>query len=405
MLLGKLYLSCVPRSSAAERLSCVPRLRGGTTMNILIALYRYFFWGGLQKDTLRLAEEATKRGHRVTVFTTSWENPPDFITTVQVKPCGLTNVSRMRHFNEAWMRYRRESGCDVSVAMDRVQGADFYFAADSCLKAYYKRRKPAWMLKLLPRYRFILGMEEKVCGAASPTITWYISPFQKKEFMEEYGTSESHLQELPPGMNPACVRPDEQKALEIRQAVRQELGIRDDEKALVLVGTNILRKGMDRLLAAAASLPTELRSKVRVVIVGNNDAGKLEAIAGKLGVWQQCILTGARKDVERILLASDLMVHPAREEGTGTVLVEGIASGVPVICSACCGFSPYVEAAAGLVTPEPFEQKALDTMLLDALQHLPELTAKTRQYAQMHDFTKRQTVMVDNLEEFYKRKQ
>ena len=374
-------------------------------MNILIALYRYFFWGGLQKDTLRLAEEASRRGHHVTVFTTSWENPPDFIKTVQVKPHGLTNVGRMRHFNEAWLRYLRESGCDVSVAMDRVEGADFYFAADSCLKAYYKRRHPAWMLKLLPRYRFILRMEEKVCGALSPTITWYISPFQKKEFMEEYGTEEAHLQELPPGMNPACVRPDEQKALEIRQAVRQELGIRDDETALVLVGTNILRKGMDRLLAAAASLPAELRAKVRVVIVGNNDAGKLEAIAGKLGIWPQCILTGARKDVERILLGSDLMVHPAREEGTGTVLVEGIAAGVPVICSACCGFSPYVEAAAGLVTPEPFAQDALNAMLLDAMRRLPELTAKTRLYAKQNDFTTRQKVMVDNLEEFYKRKQ
>ncbi|MBR4676340.1 MAG: glycosyltransferase family 4 protein [Victivallales bacterium] len=374
-------------------------------MNILIALYRYFFWGGLQKDTLRLAEEATKRGHRVTVFTTSWENPPDFITTVQVKPCGLTNVSRMRHFNEAWLRYLRENGCDVSVAMDRVEGADFYFAADSCLKAFYKRKHPEWMLKLLPRYRFILGMEEKVCGAASPTVTWYISPFQKKEFMEEYGTSASHLQELPPGMNPACVRPDEQRALEIRQAVRRELGIRDDEIVLVLVGTNILRKGMDRLLAAAASLPGELRAKVRVVIVGNNDTGKLETIAGKLGVWSQCILTGARKDVERILLGSDLMVHPAREEGTGTVLVEGIAAGVPVICSECCGFSPYVKAAAGLVTPEPFVQENLNAMLLDALRRLPELIAQTRLYAKQNDFTTRQKVMVDNLEAFYKRKQ
>ncbi len=373
-------------------------------MNILIALYRYFFWGGLQKDTLRLAEEATKRGHRVTVFTTSWENPPDFIKIVQVKPFGFTNVSRMRHFNEAWLHYLRESGCDVSVAMDRVEGADFYFAADSCLKAYYKRKHPEWMLKLLPRYRFILGMEEKVCGAASPTVTWYISPFQKKEFMEEYGTSESHLQELPPGMNPACVRPDEQKVLEIRQAVRRELGIRDDEIALVLVGTNILRKGMDRLFDAAASLPTELRTKVHVVIVGNNDAGKLETIAGKLGIWSQCILTGARKDVERILLGSDLMVHPAREEGTGTVLVEGIAAGVPVICSACCGFSPYVKAAAGLVTPEPFVQDNLNAMLLDALRRLPELTAKTRLYAKQNDFTTRQKVMVDNLEAFYKRK-
>ena len=370
-------------------------------MKIIIALYRYFYWGGLQKDTLRLAEEAVKRGHQVTIFTTEWENPPDFITVERVARAGLTNISRMRHFDAAWRARLAEGSHDVAVAMDRVSGADFYFAADSCLKAYYKRKHPAWLLKLLPRYRFILGMEERVCGAASPTITWYISPFQRDEFMAEYGTDAAHLKELPPGMNPACVRPEETRALAIREEVRAELGIKPSETALVLVGTNILRKGMDRLLEAAASLPGEMRGRVRIVMVGNNDARKLQAIAERLQIWPQCILTGARKDVERILLASDLMVHPAREEGTGTVLVEGIASGVPVICSGCCGFSPYVQAAAGLVVPEPFRQEALNAMLRDAIQRLPDITDRTRRYAAQNDFTTRQKVMVDNLEEFY----
>ena len=103
------------------------------SLHIIIALYKYVFWGGLQKDTLRLAEEAVRRGHRVTVFTTDWENPPDFICVEKCRVSGLSNVSRMRSFNHAWKERLEQGGYDVSVAMERVEGADFYFAADSAI--------------------------------------------------------------------------------------------------------------------------------------------------------------------------------------------------------------------------------------------------------------------------------
>ena len=45
-------------------------------MKLLLALFKYFPSGGLQKDTLRIAEEAIRRGHDVTLLTTSWEGPP-----------------------------------------------------------------------------------------------------------------------------------------------------------------------------------------------------------------------------------------------------------------------------------------------------------------------------------------
>ena len=45
-------------------------------MKLLLALFKYFPSGGLQKDTLRFAEEAIRRGHDVTLLTTSWEGPP-----------------------------------------------------------------------------------------------------------------------------------------------------------------------------------------------------------------------------------------------------------------------------------------------------------------------------------------
>ncbi|MBQ7176691.1 MAG: glycosyltransferase family 4 protein [Victivallales bacterium] len=368
----------------------------GKKLHIIVALYKYVFWGGLQKDTLRMAEEAVKRGHKVTVFTTDWENPPDFITVEKCRVSGWSNVSRMKCFNNAWKERLGQGGFDVSVAMDRVEGADFYFAADSCLRTYYCKKYPRWYLAISPRHRFILDMEEKVCGAASRTRVWYISPFQREEYIAEYGTPVEHLLELPPGMNPACVRPAEDVAAKIRNDVRSELGLKGNELGIILVGTNVKRKGMDRLLDAVKSLPQEIRNLARPILVGNIPASEIQSFAGD--IFDKCIITGPRKDVERLLLAADIMVHPAREEGTGTVLVEGIASGIPVLCTACCGFSPYVKVAAGLVVNEPFQQDTLNAMLRTALENLTQLTEQTRQYSKTQDFTSRQRVMLDYIE-------
>ena len=55
------------------------------------------------------------------------------------------------------------------------------------------------------------------------------------------------------------------------------------------------------------------------------------------------------------MAAADLLVHPARYDTAGTVILEGIVNGLPVITTAACGYARHVEAAnAGSVLKEPF---------------------------------------------------
>ena len=60
------------------------------------------------------------------------------------------------------------------------------------------------------------------------------------------------------------------------------------------------------------------------------------------------------------MAAADLLVHPARAEASGIVIVEAIVNGLPVIATELCGFSSHIQQAnAGLVIPEPFINQAL----------------------------------------------
>ena len=109
--------------------------------------------------------------------------------------------------------------------------------------------------------------------------------------------------------------------------------------------------------------------------------------------------TGGRDDVPAFLLAADLMIHPARSESAGNVIIESIVSGLPVVTSRVCGFWKYpAEVDPALVIGENFEQAKLDAAVLYALNNLGELKSKTIAYGAKADFCRRAQVAVDYME-------
>jgi UDP-glucose:(heptosyl)LPS alpha-1,3-glucosyltransferase len=99
---------------------------------------------------------------------------------------------------------------------------------------------------------------------------------------------------------------------------------------------------------------------------------------------------GGRNDVAELMAAADLLLHPAYSENTGTVLLESVTSGLPVICSERCGYARHVQdAEAGSVIPEPF---SLDTYtaeivrLLRNCQERKRLSESGRAYATQADW-------------------
>ncbi|MDT4889268.1 Lipopolysaccharide core biosynthesis protein RfaG [compost metagenome] len=79
------------------------------------------------------------------------------------------------------------------------------------------------------------------------------------------------------------------------------------------------------------------------------------------------ILKG-RSDIPRFLLGADLLIHPAYNENTGTVLLEALVAGLPVLVTDVCGYAHYIaEAESGRVLRSPFEQDGLNRVLAEML--------------------------------------
>jgi UDP-glucose:(heptosyl)LPS alpha-1,3-glucosyltransferase len=274
---------------------------------------------------------------------------------------GFTNHGRNRSI--AARAAALFAGYDRVVGCDRMPGLDVYYAADRCFVAEARARHGA-LYRLTPRYRAIAAFERAVFGREAGTHALLLHEKQGAPYQAVYGTPDERLHVLPPSIARDRVRPADAAAQ--RAATRAELAIADDHDLLFLIASRYRTKGVDRAIAALAALPPSQRARTSLLVIGSDDRGPYEAQARQGGVTARFM--DGRDDIVRFLCAADLMLHPARAENTGTVLLEALLCGLPVLCAGVCGFAPHiVRADAGLVLDEPYDAAQCARLLGEAL--------------------------------------
>jgi UDP-glucose:(heptosyl)LPS alpha-1,3-glucosyltransferase len=359
----------------------------GVNRTLAFCLLRYFPHGGLERDMLAIATECHRRGHGVTVYTASWQGErPSWLEVRLLAVAGLTNHGRTRHFARQVAAALSGNPVDAVIGFNKMPGLDVYYAADGCFKAKALQER-SWLYRLSPRYRQYQQSEKAVFGERSQTHILMLSKIQQSLYVRYYGTPASRIHFMPP--NVARDRIPGADASSTRAVFRRELGLSENDRLLLQLGSDFRRKGLDRSIIALAHLPQELRARTRLCVVGDDAKRRYVRLSRRLGVASRVMFLGPRDDVPRILLGTDLLVHPARYENTGTALVEALAAGLPVVASGVCGYAHYIEEArAGWVIPEPFVQGVFDRIVRAALERadLPEVGRQGTLFARKENF-------------------
>jgi glycosyltransferase involved in cell wall biosynthesis len=116
-------------------------------------------------------------------------------------------------------------------------------------------------------------------------------------------------------------------------AVREELGLRPDDRLLVSVGNLYPVKGHCHLVEALALIAGR-HPAVHVAIAGRGHLeDALSARARDLAVADRVHLLGLRTDVAAILAAADVFVLPSLSEGLPLALLEAMFAGCPIVAS------------------------------------------------------------------------
>ena len=332
-------------------------------MKLAFCIFKYFPFGGLERNFLRITESCLARGHKIHIYTMDWQGrQPDGLKVTQVRFSGFSNHCRCRTFAGNLKKLLENERYDLVVGFNRMAGLDLYYAADVCYVLDIAKRR-SFLSRLTPRYKVYSAFEKAVFGPGSRTHIMYLSEIEKQNYIAVYGTDESRFHYLPPGIDRDRIR--SAAGRETRQRIRQEFKLNVDDKMLLMVGSDFARKGVSRSIQAIAALPDNLRNSTSLFIIGRGNAKPFEKLSQRLGLDGHVHFMGGRDDVERFLSAADLLLHPAISENTGNAIVEALVAGVPVMATDVCGYGFHVkEAEAGvLVCGDPFKQEEMNQLL------------------------------------------
>lgn len=120
-----------------------------------------------------------------------------------------------------------------------------------------------------------------------------------------------------------------------RALFRQELGINPDTTLVGIVGRLTEIKNHEMFLNVVARVN---RERARFVIIGDGSLREsLESKARSLGIENDVIFAGGRKDPENFYPALDIVALTSRNEGTPLTLIEAMANARPVIATSVGG--------------------------------------------------------------------
>lgn len=162
------------------------------------------------------------------------------------------------------------------------------------------------------------------------------------------------------------------------------LGLPPEAMLIGAIGQLVLRKGHDVLARAAASLAVQL-PHVHWIIAGSRHSLKDEAIEHETavraifadaGLADRVHFLGTVEHVEQLLPELAILVHPARQEPLGRVLLEAAASGVACIATEAGGTCEIFPPAAGAARLVPVGDSAALAAALADLAENPQTRAE-----------------------------
>ena len=379
-------------------------------MIVACCLFRYFPFGGLSRDFRRIVEELVSQGHEVRIYVDRWMGKKiDCVKIIEFRSKSFTNDGLIRNYIRKLKSELSRSATDVVLGFNKMPGLDFYFVADVCFVDKVEREKEGLLkslYKITPRYRTLKVCETAVFGSESQTRIMFLDKSQLVMFNDYYDLNKKIKILLPPGISNTCRR--ENYADKARLEFRKKYHLSNSDKIIVQVGSDFSRKGLDRTLIAFADVQSKINDSLYLIIVGKDDIKPYSRLIDRLGIAERILFLGGVDSAELCIASSDILIHPAYVENTGTIILEALALNIPTVVTENCGFSWYTEESkSGIVVPVPYKQEFLNKALYRLLKEkefFNKCKLNAKNYCANKDFYRMPKEVVQYLEDFVNEK-
>ena len=173
------------------------------------------------------------------------------------------------------------------------------------------------------------SIERNLAKKSDAIIT--ISDIQKNELVRDHKiVNEDKAKVISLGFD---LDPFHQKRIELRDAERKELGLKD-EIAIAIIGRFAAIKNHDFFFDVLENILEGLEKKVKIFVVG--DGMERERIESRVKAINEkhnnvVVLTSWITDIAKFNSAMDIVCLTSKNEGTPVSLIEAQAAGIPVV--------------------------------------------------------------------------
>ena len=160
--------------------------------------------------------------------------------------------------------------------------------------------------------------------------------------------------------------------IESAPGLRGDLGIPNGARVVGNVGFLVGHKDHDNLLNAAAIVLKDFPDAFFVIIGEGELRTQLEAKAGALGISDRVSFPGFRSDVPQCLVEFEVFCLSSWGEGIGGVILEAMASHVPVVTTSAGGIAEVVQTGRNGILVPTRDPEALAEGITQMLGHPKE---------------------------------
>ena len=171
------------------------------------------------------------------------------------------------------------------------------------------------------------------------------------------------------------------------QSLRKQFNIKQKTFLVGMVGRLERYKGQEDLILALGLLPSNLRHKISVILVGEGnerEVRRLQALVVRLNLRRQVHFTGYLP-IESVLIMKefDLLAMLTKDfEGFGLTIAEAMAAGTPVLATSVGGVTEFTNPEIAYLVPpgSPIQISLTLTKILKEKDKSRQMAQKAKQH-------------------------
>jgi UDP-glucose:(heptosyl)LPS alpha-1,3-glucosyltransferase len=336
--------------------------------------------GGAETYIVDLCRSLARAGHQVDLYAETWREgvlPPE-VRCIAVAAAGRSRRKQIWNFarnSEAALK-QADYDCtvgfintyahDVIIPQGGVHGGSLQ-ANSMRFKSPLFRRLYILGKMLNPKYSTYRAIERRQYAPERQPRVVAVSNMVRRQIQQFHHVPRALIHVVPNSIDLERIKISQPGA--VRCAFRNRLGLEPSDLVGLFVGHNFALKGLKPLLRALGARNRAGSRPIHLLVCGGGHVGPYRRLARALRIADTVHFLGFHPDIRECYASSDFFVLPTYYDPCSLVVLEALASGLPVITTVQNGAGELItDGRQGYVLTAPDAHGEL----IAALDHMTE---------------------------------